>query len=75
MRKRAALLAHVQKTNSQYHLPEIGKQIADKAPRDGVAERLPAPAVQKSIAVDLALLAYSDRIPPATLLDISRVIR
>jgi hypothetical protein len=28
MRKRAELLAHVQNTNSQYHLPEIGKKIA-----------------------------------------------
>jgi hypothetical protein len=62
MRKRAALLAHVQKTNSQYNLPEIGKKIAYKAHRDGVAERLPAPAVQKSIAVDLAWIAYYDRL-------------
>jgi transposase len=75
MRKRAALLAHVQKTNSQYHLPEIGKQIADKAPRDGVAERLPAPAVQKSIAVDLALLAYSDRLLPDLALSIVQTAR
>jgi len=28
MRKRAELLAHVQNTNSQYNLPEIGKKIA-----------------------------------------------
>jgi transposase len=28
MRKRAELLAHVQHTNSQYNLPEIGKKIA-----------------------------------------------
>ncbi|HEY7506735.1 MAG TPA: IS110 family transposase, partial [Nitrososphaera sp.] len=27
-RKRAELLAHVQHTNSQYHLPESGKKIA-----------------------------------------------
>ena len=28
MRKRAELLAHLQQTNSQYNLPEIGKKIA-----------------------------------------------
>ena len=55
-RKRAERLAHVQQTNSQDHLPEIGKNIADKANRDGVAERFPDPAVQQSIEVDLALM-------------------
>ena len=60
MRKRAELLAHIQNTTSQYNLPEIGKKIAYKANRDGVAERFPEPAVQKSIAVDLALLDHAD---------------
>ena len=62
MRKRAELLAHVQNTNSQYNLPEIGKKIAYKANRAGVAERFPDPAVQKSIEVDLALIDYYDRL-------------
>jgi transposase len=62
MRKRAELLTHVQQTNHQYNLPEIGKKIAYKANRDGVAERFPDPAVQKSIAVDLALINYYDRL-------------
>jgi transposase len=57
-RKRTDLLAHVQNTNSQYNLPEIGKKIAYKANRDGVAERFADPAVQKSIEVDLALITY-----------------
>ena len=57
-RKRAELLAHIQNTNSQYNLPEIGKKLAYKANRDGVAERLADPAVQKSIEVDLALLGH-----------------
>jgi len=39
-------------------LPEIGKTIAYKANRDGVAERFADPAVPKSIAVDLALSTY-----------------
>lgn len=60
VRKRAELLTHVQQTNSQYNLPEIGKKIAYKANRDGVAERFPDPAVQKSIEVDLALIGHYD---------------
>jgi len=35
MRPRAALLTHVQTTNSQDTRPEIGKKIADKANRQG----------------------------------------
>jgi transposase len=59
-RKRGELLAHVQNTNSQYNLPAIGKKLAYKANRDGVAERFADPAVQKSIEVDLALITYYD---------------
>lgn len=62
MRKRAELLAHIQNTNSQYNLPEMGKKSAYKANRDGVAERFPQPAVQKSIAVDLALIGSYDQL-------------
>jgi transposase len=62
MRKRAELLAHIQNTNSQYNLPEIGKKIAYQANRDGVAERFPDPAVQKSIEVDLALIGHYDHL-------------
>ena len=62
MRQRAALLAHIHNTKSQSNLPEIGKQIASKANRDGVAERCPAPAVQQSLAVDLALLGHYDQL-------------
>src|ERR671931_2061218 len=62
MRQRAALLTHVQQTNSQYNLPEIGKKIAYKTNRAGVAERFADPAVQKSIEVDLALLDYDDEL-------------
>jgi hypothetical protein len=39
---------------------EMGKQSADTANRAGVAERLPDPAVQQSIAVALALLDSYD---------------
>src|SRR5215510_1401809 len=61
-RQRAELLTHIQQTNRQYTLPEMGKKIASKANRDGVAERFPAPAVPKSIAVDLALLGHDDQL-------------
>jgi transposase len=60
--KRAALLAHVQHTNRQYNWPAIGKTIASKANRDGVAERCADPAVHKSIEVDLALITYDDEL-------------
>src|SRR2546428_12782004 len=69
-RKRGELLAHVQNTNSQYNLPAIGKKIAYKANRDGVAERFADPAVQKSIEVDLALITYYDEL----LHDVERTI-
>jgi transposase len=62
MRKRAELLTHVQNTNSQYNLPAIGKKIAYKANRDGVAERFSDPAVHKSIEVDLALVGHYDQL-------------
>jgi transposase len=61
-RKRAELLGHVQNTNSQYNLPEIGKKLAYKANRTGVAERFPDPAVPKSMEVDLALIGYYDQL-------------
>jgi transposase len=62
MHKRAELRTHIQQPNSQYNLPEIGKKIADKANRDGVAERFADPAVQKSIEVDLALIDHYDKL-------------
>jgi hypothetical protein len=55
-------LAHVHNTNSQYNLPEIGKKIAYKATRDGVAARFADPAVPKSLAVDLALSTHDDQL-------------
>ena len=60
--KRAELLAHVQNTNHQYNLPEIGKNIAKKCNREGVAERFPDVSVQKSIELDLALIDHYDQL-------------
>jgi transposase len=64
MRQCAALLTHVQQTNSQYNVPEIGKNIAYKANREGVAERLPEPAIQKSLEGALTLLGHYDQLLP-----------
>ena len=69
-RKRGALLAHVHTTNRQYHLPAIGKNIAYKTNRDGVAERCADPAVHKSLAGDRALITSYD----ALLRDVARTI-
>jgi len=60
-RTRAELLAHIQHTNSQYNLPEMGKKIASKANRSGVAARFPDPAVPKRVAVALALMDCYDQ--------------
>ena len=54
-RKRAELFSHVHTTNAQYTVPEIGKKIASKANRAGVAERCEAAAGPKTLEVDLAL--------------------
>ncbi len=62
MRKRSELLAHIQNTNSQYNLPEIGKKIAYKANREGVAERFDEQSVQKSIEMDLLLIDHYDKL-------------
>jgi transposase len=60
MRQRAALLAHVQNTNSQDNLPEISKKLAYQANRTGVADRFPGPRVRKMVEVDLRLIDYDD---------------
>jgi hypothetical protein len=62
MRKRAELLAHVQNTNSQSNLPDIGTKIAYQANCEGGAERFDEEAVQKTIEVDLALITYYDEL-------------
>jgi hypothetical protein len=49
-------------TTQQYNLPEIGKKIAYKANREGVAERFDDAVVQKNIEVDLALITYYDEL-------------
>jgi transposase len=62
VRKRAELLAHIHNTNSQYNLPEIGKKLAYKANREGVAEHFPDPSVRKTIEVDVSLIDHYDQL-------------
>jgi transposase len=56
--KRAELAAHIQKTKSQYNLPEIGKKLADKANREGVEEHFPDPSVRQTIEGDVSLIDH-----------------
>jgi transposase len=60
VRKRGQLLAHIQMTNQAYNLPGFEKRLAYPSNRQGVAEHFEDRAVQKSIAVDLALLERYD---------------
>ena len=60
VRKRGQLLAHIQNTRAQYNLPVFGRKLAYHANRAGVVEHFPDPSVQKSIAVDLALIDQYD---------------
>ena len=62
VRQRAELLAHIQNTNSQYNLPEIGKKLAYHANREGVEEHFPDPSVRKTIALDVALIDHYDKL-------------
>jgi hypothetical protein len=74
-RQRAALLAHIQNTNSQYNLPEIGKQLAYKATREGVEEHCPDPSVRKTIEVDVALSDHYDQLLGEGELSITRTAK
>jgi transposase len=60
MRRRAELLTHIQLTNQQYNLPDIGKKIAYRSNRDGVAERFIDPSVQSNVTFDLKLIGFYD---------------
>jgi transposase len=62
VRQRAERLAHIRQTNSQDHVPALGKSLKSKAQRAGVAQRFSDPAVQTNIDVDLALIDYYARV-------------
>lgn len=64
VRKRAELIAHIQNTNAQHNLPEIGQRIARRSDREKLEiplpERFEDPSVQASIAADVALIDHYD---------------
>jgi transposase len=64
VRKRAELLTHVQILNSQYNLAPFPKKLSFAANREElrIAERFADPSVQKSAAVDLALVDRLDEL-------------
>lgn len=61
-RKRAAIMAHIQNTNSQHNLGPFEKRLKYKSNRPGVADRFTDPSVHKSIEVDLELLGFYDEL-------------
>jgi transposase len=75
MRQRAELLAHLQNTNSQYNLPEIGKKRASKANREGVEEHFPEPSVRETIELDLTLIDHYDQLLSEVELSITRTAK
>jgi transposase len=75
VQKRAELLVHLQNTNSQYNLPEIGKKLAYKANRAGVAEHFPDPSVRKTIEVEVSLIAHYDQLLSEVELSIPRTAK
>jgi len=75
VRKRAELLAHVQNTNYQYNLPEIGKRIDRKSNREGVSDLFPDVSVRKSIELELTLLDHYDQLLPRLEHEISLIAK
>lgn len=65
MRKRAALLAHIQNTTSQYNLPALGVRVARPNERKNVAAQFSDPSVRKSIELDVAMIDHYDKVLPS----------
>ena len=60
MHQRAELRGHIQMTNHQYNLPEIGKKIAYRSNREGVAARFADPNVASNVTFDLKRIDFYD---------------
>jgi len=57
--QRSALINHIQVTNLQYNLPELGK-ISKPDNREGIVARFEVPAVRASVEADLAVIDIFD---------------
>lgn len=60
MRKRSELLRHIHNTNTQYNLPEIGKNLRYKGNRALVENRFEDASVQKSMDLNINLINFYD---------------
>jgi transposase len=57
--QRSSLITHIQVTNQQYNLPELGK-ISKPKNREGIIERFQDPAVRASIEADISVIDILD---------------
>ncbi len=57
--QRSALINHIQVTNLQYNLPELGK-ISKPENREGIIERFEDPSVRASVEADMAVIDIFD---------------
>ena len=57
--QRSALINHIQVTNLQYNLPELGK-ISKPKNREGIIDRFEDPSVRASIEADMAVIDIFD---------------
>lgn len=60
VRKRSAMIAHIENTNSQYNLPPFTKKLVYTANRADVAERFVDPSVRAMIEMDVDLAEVYD---------------
>jgi len=57
---RAAALAHIQNTASQYNIPPFAKKLSYKANRCGVAQRFTDPNARQNVEIDLEIIEHYD---------------
>ena len=62
VRERGQMLAHIQNTHHQYNIEPPTARLAYKGNREGVAERFPDIAVQKSVQMDLTMIGSLDQV-------------
>ncbi len=75
MRTRAAILVHIQNTNSQYNLGPFPKKLSYRSNRSGVADRFKDQSVRKTVEVDLHLLDFYDEVLRGVELYITKAAR
>jgi len=57
--QRSALINHIQVTNLQYNLPELGR-ISDPDNREGIIDQFEDPAVRESVQADMSVIDILD---------------